>query len=164
MNVVRELANKLNFNGFWVSRQSRKKKSAVRHASIRFPDAGDGTAVPDCPCARATTTPIFQGTHEFPTVAVGLILGESNPMPLQVSGVAVMLARRRGGRPRIAGDAAGRRDMIRLAWLVLSGALLVKEAAAAAGMHRNTLWKRIREFLADGEPDTDKLRELADRM
>jgi hypothetical protein len=82
-------------------------------------------------------------------------------MLFRFSGVAAV-PDRRGGRPRIADGPAGREDMIRIVKLVLLGALLVKEAAGAARVSRTTIWRRIREFLADGKPDTDDIRALHD--
>jgi hypothetical protein len=64
-------------------------------------------------------------------------------MLFRFSGVAAV-PDRRGGRPRIA--------------------LLVKEAAGAARVSRTTIWRRIREFLADGKPDTDDIRALHDDL
>lgn len=82
---------------------------------------------------------------------------------LQTRGIPSACARRRAGRPKAVVDPTLRRKRIRLAYLVLKGHLLVKEAAIIAGVHRQTFWRRVTELLEDGQPDTDHLRELADR-
>lgn len=70
---------------------------------------------------------------------------------------------RKRGRPPQVLTPARRKARIRLAFLVLSGALLIREAAAMEGVDRRTILRRIGDLLGDGEADTEGLRRLGHR-
>ena len=65
-----------------------------------------------------------------------------------------------GGRPRDASNPGKRATQYRWAYLVLSDQARIKEAAAANGVHRNTIHRWIRELLASGEPEAEGLRRV----
>lgn len=69
----------------------------------------------------------------------------------------------RGGRPRSADDPDKRKTQVKYAALVLTGALLVKQAAAAANVSRQTIWRWVNEQLASDEPEAEGLRRLIEQ-
>lgn len=85
-------------------------------------------------------------------------------MPQASPGVVNITDRRRRGRPKSVESPARRKKRIRLAKLVLMGIIEVQEAALILGVHRVTFSVGIRELIADGNPDTDDIRELTDCM
>jgi transposase-like protein len=46
----------------------------------------------------------------------------------------------------------------------MGGALSAKRAAHAYGVHKRTLYRWRSALLNDGEPDTEALRQLLDRL
>jgi hypothetical protein len=65
------------------------------------------------------------------------------------------------GRPAVAHHPDVRQKRIAAVGQMLLGSLTPKQAGAAFGVHRRTLYRWRAELLADGESDTEGLRRLA---
>lgn len=70
---------------------------------------------------------------------------------------------RRGGHPRDSDNPAKRRTKMRWAFLVLSGQVLVKEAAFVNRVERHTITRWIRQMLQEEGTEGDALRRLDGR-
>lgn len=80
-----------------------------------------------------------------------------------MSVLTILPGPRRPCRPRAAESRATRLERIKWAALILTGALLLKQAAAAAGVTRKTMGRWVAEALGYDDPEAEALRRQLGR-